>query len=193
MGKMRDSEIIKYLANGQHPEVGQALGYLHRRVYRQVSTLIKRNLGSSTDTEDIFQDALLVLYKLAKRGSLAEDTNVEAYLFAICKNLWFQQLRKRKEMVPIEDPQLKIKVAEVPLFRMMKEEEQKELKNLIGQLGANCKKVLINFYYKRMRMREIATQMGYSSEQVAKNQKSQCMKKLKQLAYSSPIFKNKMT
>ena len=69
------------------------------------------------------------------------------------------------------------KTDEVAIFNMMKEEEQSEVRRLMEQLGEGCRKVLVSYYYKRMRMREIAENMGYSSEQVAKNRKSDCMKK----------------
>ena len=188
MGKIADKEIIDQLQHGEYHKVDEALTYLHRRVYKQVTIFINKYYGTSNDAEDVFQDGLLSIYKLARRGSLDENTNVEAYLFAICRNLWFQQLRKKREVISLEDNMLDFEVKEVALFKLMKQEEKKEIFHLLNQMGENCRKVLIDFYYKRVRMREIAERMGYSSEQVAKNRKSECLKKLRKLVHNSPLF-----
>jgi len=188
MEKIADKEIIDILRRGEYHEVDRILTYLHKRVYRQVKTFIGKYYGTTNDAEDVFQDGLLSIYKLARRGDLNQDTNAEAYLFAICKNLWFQQLRKKREIVSLEDNLTDFKVKEVGLFRMMKQEEKKEIFRLLEQMGENCRNVLIDFYYRRVRMREIAERMGYSSEQVAKNRKSECLKKLRKLMHTSPVF-----
>ena len=186
-----DATIVEMLGSGGRQETNRAIRYLHKKVYGQVAKFVKKNKGTANDTEDVFQDSLLALYKLARKGALKKEVNVEAYLFSICKNLWLQMLRKKRTIVGFEEKENTLMVDEVPLFRMMKEEEKKEIMRLMGLIGENCRKVLVAFYYKKTRMKEIAEIMGYNTEQGAKNRKYDCLKKLRKLMLQSPVFKNK--
>lgn len=190
MSKIPDQTLIQHLQIGDPVVVNKALTYLHRKVYQQVSSFIQKYQGAAQDVEDIFQDALLAIYKLARQERLPPDTNVEAYLFSICKNLWFQQLRKKKAIISIEDNPVLPPVQEVTLFRLLEKEKKEEIQRLISKIGSNCREVLTYFYFERMRMREIAELMNFSSEQVAKNKKSTCLKKLKILVAKSFLCKS---
>lgn len=192
MKKIPDEEIIKQLQYGDQSSINRALAYLHQQIYRQVANFMTKHQGTANDTEDIFQDSLLAFYKLARKGALKKNTNVEAYLFTICKNLWFLQLRKRKDTIALEDLPFDTTVAEVTLFSLVQKEEQVKVRKLISKIGSDCQKVLRLYYYQKFRMKEIAERMNYSSEQVAKNKKSGCLKKLKDLMLNDPFFKNRI-
>ncbi|MEM1319685.1 MAG: sigma-70 family RNA polymerase sigma factor [Bacteroidota bacterium] len=186
MGRIPDEELIRKLQFSERRELDGVFSYLYRKVYDQVYRFVRKYKGIEADVEDIFQDGLIALLKLARRGQLAADVNVEAYLFSICRNLWFKQLQKKKVNINPDDLQMAAPAEEVPLYSMMKSEEQQEILNALQQLGEDCRKVLVYFYYDRMRMRKIADLMGYASEQVAKNRKSECMKKLKHIFNKTP-------
>ena len=49
------------------------------------------------------------------------------------------------------------------------------------ELPTDARRVLEMFYFKGMNMKDIAREMGYSSEGYARKRKYQCMNKLKQL------------
>ena len=183
MKKIPNAELIQLLQNSKQQELDQTFTYLYRQMYKQVAHFIGKYKGSPEEMEDVFQDGLIALLKLARRGSLAEDLNVEAYLFSICKNLWFKQLQKKKSFINPEDLQMAAPVEEVPLYGLMKKEEQLAILNLLEQIGTDCRKVLMYYYYDRFRMKKIAELMGYASEQVAKNRKSECMKKLRAIYF----------
>ncbi len=187
-----DEEILHRLQFGESNEVDQALSHLHRKVYQMVVRFVKRYRGESADAEDVFQDGLVALYKLARQGKLPSDVNVDAYLFSICKNLWFKQLNKRKETVDLEKVAFDLPVEEVQLFSLLSEERQSLIEQLFLHLGEGCKKILTYYYYDRLRMKRIAELMEYANEQVAKNKKSNCMKRLKELLTAHPILKENL-
>ena len=56
-----------------------------------------------------------------------------------------------------------------------------ELMHVIDELGENCKKILLLFYFENMSMKEIVAHLPYENEQVVRNKKSKCLKKLEQL------------
>ncbi len=184
MRRIPDAELIHDLQYSERRELDKVFSYLYRQVYDQVFHFIRKYKGIEADAEDIFHDGLIALLKLARRGQLAADkTNVEAYLFSICRNLWFKKLQKKKITISPDDLQMAGPVEEVPLYGLLKKEQQEQVLQLLGQLGEDCRKVLTYFYYDRLRMKKIAELMGYSSDQVAKNRKSDCMKKLKAIFF----------
>ncbi len=188
MIRLTHSELIQALQSTDSNKVNEGFRLLHRQLYRKVVKYIKNLKGNTQDAEDIFQDGLLALYKLIRRDHIKQDTNIEAYLFTICKNLWLQKIRKKPHTVGIEVVQNFPPIEETLLFSMINKEEQDEIQRLLSLLGKSCKEVLIQYYYKRVRMLEIAQLMGYSSPQVAKNKKSNCMKKFKELVLNSSIL-----
>ena len=70
---------------------------------------------------------------------------------------------------------------EVPIFRFVSQEQKEIFEGLLNEIGEKCRLLLRYFYYERKRMKEIVALMSFSSEQVAKNRKSNCMKKLRSL------------
>ncbi len=188
-GKVPDELMIKQLQEGESHEVDGALAHLHRQVYGMTLKFVNKYKGADADAEDVFQDALVALYKMARQGRLDPGTNVEAYLFAICKNLWFKQLRKRQETVDLSNevgamPELD----SLPLYSMLAHEQQNAFAKLLKRFGEDCQKVLVSYYYDRLRMTKIAEMMGYANEQVAKNKKADCMKRLKNFLAETPYL-----
>jgi len=59
---------------------------------------------------------------------------------------------------------------------------------MIGLLKGDCQRVLKMYYYERLRMSEIARKMGYLNDQVAKNKKSSCLRKLKHHVLKNPLL-----
>ena len=184
-------EYLKTLQLGDRASVNKTMIVLHRRLYQQVLRFVKKSKGTSLDAEDVFQEGLLALYMSARKGDLPSYTDVEAYLFGICRNTWLQKLKKAKDVVEIDEESKSMKLEEVVVFKMMKKEEVQEVRRLMGKMGGACKEVLIDYYFHRNRMNEIAEKMGYSSGQVAKNKKSSCIKKLRKLMMDSEFFSSR--
>lgn len=189
MGRIPDEMLIQQLQFGEGQALDDVILYLNKQVYDMTARFVARYKGTSHDAEDIFQDGVVALYKLARRGKLLPGTNVEAYLFSICKNLWFKQLRKKHETVELSSelnalPELE----DLPLHSLLSKERQSAFGKLLAQFGEDCQKVLTGYYYDRLRMTKIAEMMGYANEQVAKNKKADCMKKLKNLLADFPDF-----
>ena len=189
---LSDEQLLDALSSSNAALVDNALSFLHHQTFATVSRFVKRYRGTQADAEDTFQDGLVALYKLAATGKLNPDVNFEAYLFSICKNLWFKQLQKNKEGIKLDKVELDLPIEEVQLFSILSKERQTIIENLLNHLGEDCKKILTYYYYDRLRMKRIAELMGYANEQVAKNKKSNCMKKMKEILARNPSLKRKL-
>ena len=61
---------------------------LYREVLPGIKKYVVRNSGNESDAEDIFQDALMVVYEKATSGDLKLTSALSTYLFAVSKHLW---------------------------------------------------------------------------------------------------------
>ena len=78
---------------------------------------------------------------------------------------------------------------EPSVFKSIEVNEEKEaMLKLLSHLGEDCQKVLLYFYYERIKMKEIANRMNFANDQVARNKKVKCLKKLASIMDKSPFF-----
>ena len=167
---MTDKEIIECLRNNSYQKALNGLYY----VLPSVKKYITANSGTTDDAKDIFQDALVILYKKAQTENFTLSVPLKTYLQAIVKNLWLQELRRRNKMPFDPEPSDIVDVAP---------EEEKDF-NLataaFNLLGEKCRQLLILFYFKKKSFREIASALAFGDEKTAKNQKYRCLQKAKE-------------
>jgi len=146
------------------------------------------NFKLARDTaEDIYQDAFLALHQNIQNGKLVNLTvPLRTYLFQIGKNKIYDYFKKVKVEVDMDDISNLVSAEnELGDFdSIYADEEETEQRNLIvyntvSQMESPCKEVLSYYYWDDKSMKEIADLMNYSSSDVAKTQKSKCMKKVR--------------
>ena len=59
------------------------------------------------------------------------------------------------------------------------------LLKVMDELGETCKKILLLYYYENQSMKEILTSLNYENEQVVRNKKYKCLKRLEELLASN--------
>lgn len=167
---MTDQEIIVHLQNDKYQKAVNGL----YKFMPAVKSFVLKNSGTNDDAKDIFQDALVVLYKKVHTEGFALTVSLNTYLMAIAKHVWWQELRKRSKMPMVAEPQ---DVAEI----FVNEEPQfSRAEAAFHLLGEKCKQLLTLFYFHQKSFREIASLLAFSDEQVAKNQKYRCIQKAKE-------------
>ncbi len=183
---MTDELIIKHLLDNTSKSNERAFKWIYENYYQMILHFVTNNSGTKDDVKDVFQDALISLYNNVKRGSYRPESKLSTYFFSICKNNWFKKLRKSGRMTSLENKGYEhLKSDDNVETRIEYTEQQKLIGRLLHTIGTECGKLLKLFYFEKMRMIKIAAEMDYSSEQVAKNQKSKCMKKLRAVVMSS--------
>ena len=187
--KLEDQQILEYLKADSRIEQEKAIRALYRQHFDLIKHQVTNNSGSEQDAEDIFQDALIVIYNNVRKADFSLNAKLRTYLFSICRNLWLNKLRKGGRVVEINEEHEHIEIPENQMNALMEGERSKIIANLMDRLGKDCKTILLFFYFERMRIKKITQLMQYSSDQVTKNKKHRCMKKLKELAANSPVFK----
>lgn len=189
-----DAEIIEALQGKKNLDT--TVRYLYRTHFDSLAHFIKTNSGNEQDAEDFFHEALVIFIELVQQGKFRGDSSIKTFLYAILRNLWLNELKKRsrtlqRETLYYDKSEKEEKDAQSGIWQ---NETKKQVLGLIEKLGENCKKILVLFYYEEMPMKDIFRVMGYESEQVARNTKYKCMKKLNELLDNNTavkqLFKN---
>jgi len=149
------------------------LNYIYKKFFPSIRVYIENNTGQEEDARDLFQEAIIVIYRKLKKGPLTLNCNFKTYLYSVCKLLWLKQLEKRKQCLEVPGES----IVENRLDEISQTWEQSERYRLyqkhFKQLGPDCKKVL-RLALEKTTLKEIAEIMGYKGEKYAKKKKYQC-------------------
>lgn len=173
---MKDEYIVSELKQGNTRVLKECYKYLDT-----VKKFILKNSGTEEEAHDVFQDGLMIFYQNVLKGDFRLSSSVHTYLFAICRNVWYQKLRRKKVVFEYQANEQMETVHE----DSAEEEQAKDLMidealALLDEMGDPCKTVLDLFYFRKVSLRSIAERLDYSSEDVAKQRKFRCIKELKQ-------------
>jgi RNA polymerase sigma factor (sigma-70 family) len=179
MAYMVKQDIVEEL---KHSDIDRPVRQLYKEYYNGVVSQIRINGGSEDDGADVFQEAILVLIDKVKTGQFRGESSVKTFLSSIARNLWLYELRTRsrrnaREVVYANEANDK----EESLHSVFHGIDINRMEKVIEQVGDVCKKILIGFYYEDKSMKELLVEFNYENEQVLRNRKSKCMKKLKEL------------
>jgi len=186
--RFSDQEIIDGIQKGGLAE-NQVLPFLYAHYKTAVLTFVTSNKGSQEEALDVYQDAVVAAYDNIKQGKFRGESALASYLYAIARFIWLNRLKRKKKEQSILDQQSFAEVGEDHLSVLLDTERSQILQETLGQLGDSCKEVLIYAVYYEYSMKEISEKMGFDSEQVARNKKYKCLKRLKDLLGKRPDLK----
>ena len=155
-----DQVIITGIIDGDQ----KILTYFYKENIRYIQRYILHNYGNPEDVEDVFQDALLVLYQKL-RSSLSElRVPVRAYFYGICKNLWRNRLRKKKKLI-LEDEHYHFEAeTNDSILTDIENQDREHLYKKHFQKLSTTNKKLLSLFFEGKSMREISELMGYSEK-----------------------------
>jgi len=190
MYELGDKELLNLLKSSKQQDNDKGFRYMYKEYLGMIQSVVMYNKGDAQDAEDIFQDALIVLYNQAKKNDFELRCTIKTYLYSICRNLWLKKLRKSSKMVELTETVTQFVTVDESQLKTLEVTEEKEIvAKYLRQLSEGCQEILRYFYFERKKMSEIALLMGLANDQGAKNKKSMCMKKLRTLMKDSKHFK----
>ena len=164
--------------------------YVYKEYFSMTRHLIINNSGTGQDAEDVFQDVLVIVYNRIMIDQLELNSTFKTFFYSVCRNIWMQQLEKRKkfknEFVDFET------ITEIPEPTIEEIYDIEKKKNKLYQLhflnmSDDCQKV-IQLFLKKISLREIANIMGYKTEKYAKTRKFDCKEELKTRILNDPNY-----
>lgn len=164
---------------------------LYQEFLPSIVSLVTSNSGTEEEAMDVFQEAILVVYKKSKESGFELSSSFFTYLYAVSKNIWLKRLTKKgKPTVTFSElPEL----MDVDDFNniILEEERYRLFRSKFRNLSSNCQK-LLSLFFNKTPMKEIVELMGFGSVQYAKKRKFQCKENLVKLVKDDPNFKDLM-
>ena len=171
-----DREIIKAIIDGKD---GEVVGSLYESILPNVRKYVMSNNGSAEDAFDIFQDALIVFFKLVvSRKFDADKYKIHGFIYTVTKNLWINKTKKQARALRWEKTNVHETREEPFLDLLISEEKKRLLESVFSTLGDKCVEILTLSIYQRLSMKEIAAKVGLPSEDAAKVKTYRCRKML---------------
>jgi len=168
---MDDQRIIGLIHQGKDHEAFKALyAYLPK-----VEHLVRQNSGRRGDAKDIFQDALIIFHRRVRSEEFALTSSIGTFLFAVCRNLWRDELRRRNKSLGEWKLETEADEPADLTALLAREGEFKQAEKALKSLGAKCVDVLTRFYVKHEPLAQIAKSLGFSGEGAAKTRKYKCL------------------
>jgi RNA polymerase sigma factor (sigma-70 family) len=190
MDYLSDCIVANYtneeLINGIRNRNNTILQYIYTTFYPIIREFVIRNHGKADDAKDVFQEALVVIF----RKTLEEEINLHSsftnYLYTVSRFIWLKMLKRKKlfsekitEVIhPLEMESDDILDIEVSL-------ERKVYQYYFSKLGKDCREILTMFYHE-MSFREIAIKLGKASEEYVRKRKHICKEHLIKMIKSDP-------
>jgi len=185
-----DKDLLFHIKSENRKVSDQALREIYLTNYPFVEQYILKNGGGGEDAADVYQDAVMVFYNMARDDRFEGKSSIATFIYAVSKNIWLKKMRhlgKQRTLSSVEIdklPQEDSSKAEIDLLAIVKD--------VMTQMGHDCKEMLTFFYFDKLSMNEIMESFGLGSTQAAKNKKLRCVRKLMQLFKERGITKEKV-
>ena len=181
---MGENEVISLLKDGDRETL--------KRIYTDYKSeffgFASRYGISETESEDVYQDAIIVLYEKVRTGQLQSlDCTLKTYLFSIGKYKLLNLGRRKQRTIKALDNYV-YEQEDYVLVDEVNEplnDNQKLLLLNFDRLGKTCQEILDLFYRNGQSLDQIMKIMGYENKNVVKSQKSRCLKSLREYVKQS--------
>ena len=177
---MQNDDLIQLFLEGD----ARVLNDIYKTSFPYVKHYITSRDGSKKDAEDIFHNALLLIYVKLKEGKI-QIQSFENYLFTVCKNLWKRECSKKEvtnqQVVPLVSETL-------DLAKFYLEQNQWELfEEKFKLLSEKCQEILKMIFEKKS-YEAIVQKYKYASFNAARQRVFKCKTRLAKLIQKDERF-----
>jgi len=159
---------------------------IYKKCAGKVKSFVVFNNGTSSDAEDIFQEALVDIYHQAKYKDLQLTCPFEPFFLLVCKRKWLNVLKKKSVLQVTNNEDDLLLVGEDTFEQAERLEDQKLQSDLFlkafEKLGDRCKEI-IQWSMEGDAQEKVAEALGVTYGYLRKK-KSECMASLIKLVNS---------
>lgn len=164
MSSENDLHPDQYLVQGLLQSNGAVIDEIYRRYFPSVRKHITGNSGRMADAKDIFQEALITIYRKKADGGLTLNEPFGSYLHRLCKWLWLNELKKRKRQADIYQSAMESHNPHGPTHhRDLEHRRQRDLafRKAFDAMGDLCKD-LLRLSWTGLNLKQIGQKLGKS-------------------------------
>lgn len=180
------NDIDKHLLEGILKADPTSVKKVYDLALPSVITFIRENSGGEEDARDIFQEAIMALYRRLEKGDFELTCLLKSYLRIICRNLWMTRLRDKKSVSELTEDESKIELEDSVQNQIENSERHQLFLKHFDQLEDGCKKILALFFEK-IPLKEIAVRLDTSLGYI-KKRKFVCKQRLVEAVQNDPVF-----
>ncbi len=177
----KDEYYLQGIASGDSTIIKE----FYQRYFNSIVDYIINNGGIGEDAKDVFQDAIMVIYEKVKDGDFKLNHTLHTFFYSICKNIWYKRLYKKKKAGQ-NDVSFTESMADFGEDIGL-QEQYGLYRAKFDLLGEECKNIL-NLFFSKKSMKQIAQALNLSGEAYAKKRKYLCQRKLVDLIKSDDLF-----
>jgi len=180
---------VEEIIAGIRSRDNSVLQFVYKEYYPTVHHFIITNNGNADDAKDIFQECIIVIYrKLKDEDHFFLNSSFKTFIYSIARHLWLKHLRTLKyEGQKINDHNKYVELKEEP-FKIENEDLRMSLyQKYFRQLPEDCQKIL-SLTARDVPQKEIASQLGFSSENYIKKRKHYCKEFLISKIKEDPLY-----
>ncbi len=182
---LSDRELVDGIQRGG-AYAERCLKHLYQNQRMVITRLLTKRGATEAQAVDAFQEAVICAYENIRAGKFRAESGLGSYISSIALFIWLHQQRKsdraRRHLAELSEEQMKA-ASDVESF--LHQERNDLVRQLLDRLPEPCRKILQYAYYQGYSMEEIARRFEFKNAQVARNKKSRCLKRLKELLNTS--------
>jgi len=182
-----EQQLLEGLARGDRSTTEQ----VYKSHYKVIASWIHNHGGGSSDSADVFQEAMVVLYEKAQQEDFRLTCKIGTYLFAVSKHIWYKKVQKQQKQPGFlpdntgSDQGTDWVYEDDVKVHHEREAHYEQLDMALDQLGEPCRSLLKAYYHNGKSMQEIAADFGYTNPDNAKTQKYKCLNRLRKIFYGA--------
>lgn len=160
----------------------------------KVRAMVIAKGGNGEDATMVYSDTIVSFLKsIAKRKEINLTLSLESYLVGIARHKWYDLLKSRDNKIDSTDlDDLDPPKQEADQFTLLRNSEKWSiLQKILAVMATRCKEVIM-LWSSGYSMKEIALELQYKSEGMARKKKSECMKQLMTYLYNNPKIKEEL-
>jgi len=182
------NDVDQKLLDGMVSADPKVIRQIYDLILPSVIHWIKENNGSESDARDIFQEALIALFRKVESGEFQLTCSLKSFVRIICRNLWLTRLRNQKRTSYSEPADLEQVDLEQDLHQRIEQSEKEQLYfKHFDRLGEQCRQIL-QWFFDKVPFSEIAKRLD-TSESYIKKRKFVCKERLLKSIQQDPAFK----
>ncbi|MDO9512754.1 MAG: sigma-70 family RNA polymerase sigma factor [Bacteroidales bacterium] len=187
MHNLSSNEIV----NGILKNDKIVLHVIYRSYFGQVSRYVQRNHGSIEDAQDVFQEAIMVIFQKSKTTEFVLTCSFKSFLYTIVRYLWNAEVYKKHRTTRVDGDDFgnfdELEDLDHDTIRLIEETETKRfIQKHFSTLSDKCQ-LLLKLFIDRVPMKEISDLMGIS-EKFVKKKKFECKEKLIARIKNDPFY-----
>ncbi len=184
-----DKYTIQNFVNDLKKDSRKLFEFVYSAYYPPVRIFVKNLKGNEQDAKDVFQDAVMAIIRNVNENKLkGSDTLFQTYLMAVCKHIWYNQLRLPESDTFDESQLAEEDVFDEKLMNAIDETTERQIfLSNFKKLDKICQKIL-KYHLQMMPDKKIARKVKLKDASYLKKRKHLCKERLIKMIKEDPKY-----